>query len=175
MASATAQVNRFSKVRFSLSGKINELNLTLRKTRVAAYEEASYERDVNYESLCEEIRHLETQRNDLAKAMSYVVSFSLARAEVAQAEANFAEREATARLLSAQALQRRFATLDAAKALKKIDDGISISFRDATSQRLLEQASAAQREADNYKAIVSKAKADMATEQDLVSPNLFNG
>jgi hypothetical protein len=175
LATAGANMQRLSKIQFDLSGRIGKLNQELRVLRINCYEAIAAEHPANYEAYRQKIHEQEEARNDLVKAMSYVVSFALAQAELDQALANQAEREVTAKLFHAQALERRSAALEAAHALKKLDDGIVLNFTEAASEGLLKQAARAQHDADNYKAQASKLRADMAAEQDLIAGGLFNG
>lgn len=175
LATAGANMQRLSKIRFDLSGRINKLSLELRTLRVQCYEAVAAEHPANYEAYRQKIHEHEEDRNDLVKAMSYVVSFALAQAQLDQALANQAEREVTAKLFHAQALERRSNALEAANALKTIDDGIVLNFSEAKSQELLELAKRAQHDAENYQAQASKLRADMAAEQDLIAGGLFNG
>ena len=167
--------DQLSKARNNLNQRIAGLNRTLRVKRVESYEAAANEHPANHEALCKEIRVLAQQRDDAVAALSYITSFSLSAAETALLQAEADEREATAKLLTAQALDARKASLEAAQAAKKIDPGISMNFANAKSQRLLEQANSAQYQSDRIKESLAQHKAAAAAEQQLVAPGLING
>lgn len=174
-ASALAKREQLSKVRNDLNYQIAKLNLTLRQKRIASYEAVADEHPANAKKLNEEIRLLTAQRDEARMSLSYITSFKLAQAEITLKDAEADEREATARVLSRQALDSRKASLAAASAAKIQDPGIVISFGAAQSQGTLEQAKQAQYSCDRLREEVVLMKAKMANEQGLVAGGLFNG
>jgi chromosome segregation ATPase len=174
LAKAGAAVARLSKVRFNLSGQINKLNMELRTLRLACYEAIAAEHPANYEAARQKIHECEEMRNDLTKVMSYIVSWSLADANIEQASANYAERDATAKLFEAEADHRRSELERLAQGARELAPDLKLS-NDSKTTQLLNQSARARREADTFQAQVTKLQAERSHEQDLIAGGLFNG